>query len=127
MTNRVTRRTLLGLAAMALSAICGAQPSRGADTTYRMVIMLGGGAPGVKVEWIGPITPSVDKPIEMIDSIIPTKPDLIAVAANDPRAIVPVLKKAKAAGIHVMSFDGDTDFREAFRNLVDYQAMGAAL
>lgn len=152
MTNRVTRRTLLGLAAMALPAICAAQPSWGADTTYRMVIMpkfvgisyydaveqgvneaakdinaAGGGAPGVKVQWIGPTTPSVDKQIEMIDSIIPTKPDLIAVAANDPAAIVPVLKKAKAAGIHVMSFDGDTDFREAFTNLVDYEAIGAAI
>lgn len=89
--------------------------------------MLGDGAPGVKVQWIGPITPSVDEQIEMIDSIIPTKSDLIAVAANDPGAIVPVLKKAKAAGIQVMSFDGDTDFREGFRNLVDYQAIGAAL
>jgi rhamnose transport system substrate-binding protein len=152
MASRITKRTLLILAVMALPAVYAGQPSWGADTAYRMVIMpkfvgasyydaveqgvneaakdinaAGGGAPGVKVQWIGPTTPSVDKQIEMIDSIIPTKPDLIAVAADDQAAIVPTLKKAQAAGIHVMSFDGDTNFREAFTNLVDYQAIGAAM
>jgi ABC-type sugar transport system substrate-binding protein len=49
------------------------------------------------------------------------------VAANDPAALVPVFKEAQAAGIHVMSWDGDINFREAFVNLVDYDEFGAGL
>lgn len=80
--------------------------------------------PELKVEWIGPTQDQVDQQIEMIDKLIPTRPDLIAVAANDPVAIVPVLKKARAAGIRVMSWDGDTNFREFFVNLVDFNEFG---
>jgi len=83
--------------------------------------------PNVQVQWIGPTTPDADKQIDLIRSVIPTKPDLIAVAANDPAALVPVFKEAQAAGIHVMSWDGDINFREAFVNLVDYDEFGAGL
>jgi Periplasmic binding protein domain len=63
----------------------------------------------------------------MLDNAISAKPSVIAVAADDPAAIVPVLKKAKAAGSHVMTWDGDADFRECFVNFVNYDAFGAAL
>jgi ABC-type sugar transport system substrate-binding protein len=66
----------------------------------------------------------VEDQIRIIEALIPSHPDLIAVAANDPVRIVPVLKKAKEAGIRVMSWDGDTDFREFFVNLVDYDDFG---
>jgi rhamnose transport system substrate-binding protein len=77
--------------------------------------------------WEGPTTDQVDKQIEMLDNAIEGKPNVIAVAADDPAAIAPVLKKAKAAGIHVLTWDGDADFREAFVNFVNYDAFGAAL
>lgn len=83
--------------------------------------------PDLQVTWMGPTQDQVEKQIEMIERIIPSMPDLIAVAANDPVAIVPVLKKAQAAGIHVMSWDGDAKFREFFVNLVDFNDFGAAL
>lgn len=83
--------------------------------------------PDLEVVWMGPTQAQVEKQIEMIESLIPTKPALIAVAANDPAAIAPVLKKAKAAGIKVMSWDGDTNFRDFFVNLVDYQEFGTGL
>jgi ABC-type sugar transport system substrate-binding protein len=76
---------------------------------------------------VGPTQDQVEKQIEIIEALIPSQPDLIAVAANDPVRIVPVLKKAKAAGIRVMSWDGDTDFREFFVNLVDYDDFGVQL
>ncbi|MGD8835509.1 MAG: substrate-binding domain-containing protein [Desulfobacteraceae bacterium] len=83
--------------------------------------------PDMEVLWTGPTQDQVDKQIDIIEGVIPSRPDLIAVAANDPVRIVPVLKKAKAAGIHVMSWDGDTDFREFFVNLVNYDEFGMHL
>jgi len=83
--------------------------------------------PEMQVIWSGPTQDLVEKQIEMIEKLIPTRPNLIAVAANDPVAIVPVLKKAHAAGIHVMSWDGDSKFREFFVNLVDFNDFGAQI
>lgn len=83
--------------------------------------------PDVAVTWTGPTQDQVERQIEMIERLIPTKPDLIAVAANDPVSIVPVLVKAQKAGIHVMSWDGDSNQREFFVNLVDFEAFGAQL
>lgn len=82
---------------------------------------------GVEVTWTGPTQDLVGKQIEMIEKIIPTRPDVIAVAANDPVAIVPVLKKARDAGIHVMSWDGDARLREFFVNLVEFDEFGSQL
>ena len=83
--------------------------------------------PDVAVTWTGPTQDQVEKQIEMIERLIPTKPDLIAVAANDPVGIAPVLLKAQRAGIHVMSWDGDSKQREFFVNLVDFEDFGTQL
>lgn len=81
--------------------------------------------PQLEVVWAGPTQDQVEKQIEMIEKIIPGRPQVIAVAANDPFAIVPVLQKARDAGIHVMSWDGDTALREFFVNLVDFDDFAA--
>jgi len=83
--------------------------------------------PDVAVTWIGPTQDQVERQIEMIERLIPSRPDLIAVAANDPVVIAPVLLKAQRAGIHVMSWDGDSNQREFFVNLVDFEAFGTQL
>jgi rhamnose transport system substrate-binding protein len=83
--------------------------------------------PDVDVVWTGPTQDLVGKQIELVERLIPARPNLIAVAANDPIAIVPVLKKASDAGIRVMSWDGDTRYREFFVNLVDFDEFGARL
>lgn len=46
--------------------------------------------PDVEVSWIGPTQDQVEKQIEMIERLIPSKPAVIAVAANDPVRIAPV-------------------------------------
>jgi rhamnose transport system substrate-binding protein len=132
-----------GLALLLLAAVPPAQAQ--AQPAYRIVIMpkLVGIAyydavktgidaaarelPDVAVTWAGPPQDQVEKQIEMIERLIPTKPDLIAVAANDPVAIVPVLQKARQAGIRVISWDGDSKQREFFVNLVDFEEFGAKL
>lgn len=137
-------RSFCVLTAGLILAVLGAAPASGAGP-YRIVIMpkLVGipyygvvkqgideadrELPGVQVVWSGPTQDQVEKQIEMLDDLIATRPDLIAVAANDPVAIVPVLKKASQAGIRVMSWDGDTQFREFFVNLVDFDDFGRQL
>ncbi len=83
--------------------------------------------PDVQVVWTGPTQDLVAKQIDLIEKLIPTRPDLIAVAANDPVAIAPVLRSAREAGIRVMSWDGDAAVREFFVNLVDFDDFGAKL
>lgn len=83
--------------------------------------------PDVAVTWIGPTQDQVERQIDIIERLIPGKPDLIAVAANDPVGIAPVLKKAQQAGIRVMSWDGDSNHREFFVNLVDFDDFGSQL
>lgn len=134
-------RALVGAAVLLAATLLPAQP----QPKYRIVIMpklvgityydavkTGVDAaakelPDVAVTWSGPTQDQVERQIEMIERLIPSKPDLIAVAANDPVAIVPVLAKAQKAGIRVMSWDGDSKQREFFVNLVDFEEFGAQL
>jgi len=83
--------------------------------------------PDVDITWTGPTQDQVEKQIELIERLIADKPHLIAVAANDPVRIVPVLQKAQQAGIRVISWDGDSRQREFFVNLVDFEDFGARL
>ncbi len=59
----------------------------------------------VDVIYQGPSTPTAEGQISIIDSLIAQKVDAIAISANDPNALVPIAKKAMAAGIKVISFD----------------------
>jgi rhamnose transport system substrate-binding protein len=73
---------------------------------------------GVEFIYTGPVTADVAKQIEIVDNLITRGVNAIAVAPNDPAAIAPVLKKAKAKGIVVMTSDTDgaADVREVFVN-----------
>lgn len=53
----------------------------------------------------GPITPTAEGQIEIIDSLIAQKVDAIAISANDATALIPVCRGAMAEGIKVISFD----------------------
>lgn len=80
-----------------------------------------------EITWQGPTEATVDKQIEMLETIIPTKPDVICIAANDPDAIQPTLEKAEKEGIKVVSWDADANARDIFVNLVDYTIFGNAI
>jgi rhamnose transport system substrate-binding protein len=59
----------------------------------------------VQIIYTGPTKATAEGQIEVLNSLIAQKPDAIAVSANDPDALVPVLKKAMQRGITVISFD----------------------
>jgi ABC-type sugar transport system substrate-binding protein len=64
---------------------------------------------GVDVIYTGPTTADAAAQVKVIEDLISQKVDVIAVAPNDPAALTPVLKKAKAAGIKVMDWDTPAD------------------
>jgi len=65
---------------------------------------------GVKTNFIGPESESqVDKQIEMLDAELNKNPDALCFAALDSKAAIPLLQKAKDAGIPVIGFDSGVD------------------
>src|SRR5437870_4939645 len=64
---------------------------------------------GVAIDFLytGPSVANTDEEIRMIDDLVAQKPDAIIISANDAEALVPVAKKAKAAGIKVITYDAD--------------------
>jgi rhamnose transport system substrate-binding protein len=59
----------------------------------------------IKTVYMGPSQPTAEGQIEIIESLIARRVDGIAISANDADALIPVAKKAMAAGIKVISFD----------------------
>lgn len=66
----------------------------------------------------GPTKANIDEQITFIDNYITSGVDGIMLSANDPVAVAPVLKKALAAGINVVTYDADAepDARQWFIN-----------
>ncbi|MFC0216284.1 autoinducer 2 ABC transporter substrate-binding protein [Paenibacillus chartarius] len=84
---------------------------------------------GMKVVFRGPQTADADQQVKVIEGLIASGVDLLAVSANDPARLVPVLKQAKAQGIKVITWDSDTlpEARAFFINMVDSETLGRHL
>ena len=81
----------------------------------------------VKLLWRGPTEGRADKQIEILEGLITAKVDVLAVSANDPSALAPVLEKARKAGIKVVTWDADADVRDLFVNQATAEGIGTAL
>ncbi|MDM5224582.1 autoinducer 2 ABC transporter substrate-binding protein [Peribacillus sp. NJ11] len=66
---------------------------------------------------------------KVIEKLILKKVDAIAIAANDPFKLLPILNKARDQGIKVITWDSDTDptGRDFFVNAVDPETLGKHL
>lgn len=87
---------------------------------------------GVAIDFLytGPSVANTDEEIRMIDDLVAQKPDAIIISANDAEALVPVAKKAKAAGIKVITYDADVAdpaARHWFVNQGTFTLVGSAL
>jgi rhamnose transport system substrate-binding protein len=60
---------------------------------------------GIEIIYTGPTSATAEGQIEIINALIAQQVDAIAISANDPDALVPVLKKAMDRGIAVISWD----------------------
>jgi len=59
----------------------------------------------IEVIYTGPTSATAEGQIDIVNSLIAQNVDAIAISANDPDALVPVLKKAMDRGIKVLSWD----------------------
>ena len=84
---------------------------------------------GVEVVYRGPEVADSDEQIEVIRELIEEPVDLLAVSANDPEKLLPVLAEARREGIEVITWDADTQpaGREFFVNMVDPETLGRHL
>lgn len=80
---------------------------------------------GVELLYNGPEELDSAKQIEQIRTWILKKVDAICIAPNDPNAIAPVVKQAKAKGIKVLTWD--TDAPKSDRDLMVNQCDGESL
>jgi ABC-type sugar transport system substrate-binding protein len=84
---------------------------------------------GAEVVYDGPVTNDVAKQSAMVDIWIAQRFDAICIAPNDPAAIAPVLRKAMARGIKVITYDADAlpSARQLFVNQASVPAVAKAL
>jgi rhamnose transport system substrate-binding protein len=59
----------------------------------------------IEVIYTGPTAATAEAQIEVVNSLIAQQVDAIAISANDPDALVPVLQRAMQRGIKVVSWD----------------------
>lgn len=84
---------------------------------------------GVDLIWDGPTEPDPAKQNEVIDAWITRGVDVIAVAVENREGISSVLRKARAKGIKVVTWDADAepDARDFFVNQATPEGIGDAL
>ncbi|WP_241564699.1 rhamnose ABC transporter substrate-binding protein [Nonomuraea polychroma] len=75
---------------------------------------------------VGPSEASASSQVSYINTLIQQEQDAIVISANDPNAVVPALKQARAAGIKVVSYDSDTapEGRDVFVNQASPEDLG---
>ncbi|QMV42716.1 autoinducer 2 ABC transporter substrate-binding protein [Cohnella cholangitidis] len=106
---------------------------KGSEIDYFQYAALGareaGNSLGIDVILSGPATADADRQIQVVEQLIDRKVDLIAISANDPVKLVPVLQKARKNGIKVITWDADTEpqCREFFVNMVEPEVLGRHL
>jgi AI-2 transport system substrate-binding protein len=67
------------------------------------------GGLGIKFYYTAPATASATGQVSIFNSLIAQKYNVITLSADDPTVPVPVLKKAMAAGIKVITYDSDVN------------------
>ncbi len=84
---------------------------------------------GVKLIWDGPTDTDAAKQNEMIDTWITRGVDVIAAAVENKESLSTVLRKARARGIKVVTFDADAlpDARDFFVNQATPEGIANAL
>lgn len=86
---------------------------------------------GIDLIYDGPTVDKAELQAQMVEDWIALGLDVIAVAPNDPEVIAPVLSRAKASGITVITWDADANpinsGRETFVNQAPTDGIGNAL
>lgn len=121
---KLSRRTLLGAAGAGVAAGAVGMPAAYADAKQAQagIVVKIGGIPwfnamdagikkqdqkeGVNAWMVGPTQADAAQQVRAIEDLIARKVDVIGIVPNDAAALEPVLTRAKAAGIKVLSHEG---------------------
>lgn len=83
------------------------------------------------IEWTstGPATVDPAAQVSILRNLVDQQVDVIAIAPNDPEAVAPVIRDARAKGVHVITSDTDAPGteRELFVNQATPDGIGRAL
>ncbi|HZZ63163.1 MAG TPA: substrate-binding domain-containing protein [Roseiarcus sp.] len=73
--------------------------------------------------YTGPTSPNAEQQVASLQNVLVQQPDVILLAAIEEQNVVPVLKKALARGVAVVTYDADTapDARNLFCNQLSYE------
>jgi rhamnose transport system substrate-binding protein len=120
--------TTFGAEATAKAATVGFIPKLDTDPYFSVAKM---GAEEAQKEIGGaviqeaPSSATGDAQIEFINDLVSQKVDVIAIAGNDPNAVAPALKRARAQGVRVVSYDSDVakSARGLFINQVNFDTV----
>lgn len=84
---------------------------------------------GVSLLWDGPQEESPARQHELIEAWTASRPSVIAVSASDKGLLAPALRRARSQGIHVVTWDADSepDAREFFVNPATSDAVAHTL
>lgn len=83
---------------------------------------------GITLDVVGPSEPNAEAQIPFIETAIEQGVDAITIAANDPNALTPTLRRAEERGIAVTTFDSDVaEGRAFFVNQVDSDEFALAM
>src|SRR3712207_908396 len=84
---------------------------------------------GIELVYDGPTEAKAALQSQMIEQWIQQQCGAISVAANDPNALAPAMKRAQDAGIKTSAWDADVaqDAREVFVNQATFEAIGYEL
>ncbi|WP_058308463.1 autoinducer 2 ABC transporter substrate-binding protein [Gracilibacillus massiliensis] len=84
----------------------------------------------VEVIYRGPTVANAEQQIVIIENLLRSESlDVLAVSANDPEALLPVMEKAANSGVQVITWDSDTlkEGRSFFINMVQDETLGRHL
>jgi len=65
-------------------------------------------AAGVQYQWVVPQNTQGSTQVKIIEDLISKHVDGIAISVNEPKSVQPIIKKAVASGIKVLTFDSDS-------------------
>jgi rhamnose transport system substrate-binding protein len=84
---------------------------------------------GAQQTYVGTTTADVEGQVQVLQNIVPQKPDVIVTAALDLNAPVPVLKQARQRGAVVVTFDADVApaGRDLFVNMAPFEVQAKAM
>jgi rhamnose transport system substrate-binding protein len=84
---------------------------------------------GVDMVTLGPAQNNVQEYVQDLQNLLPQKPQILVTTSSDANAPVPVLKKMKANGATIVTFDSDVgqEGRDLYINIAPYEIQAKAI